>query len=422
MAGIIPGYSHDIFIIRWAREVALPEIEQLIGENDAWRNLVAPYRLAEQAEAILGEDSTLVALISQCSRRIDILTEPPGASVYMKEYVHPDTEWSFLGITPLDSIRVPIGIFRWKLEKKGYETAFGFRTAFFEADYRSQPPVSNATFQFYREQFAYDQRELNSTVEFHEESPGGWIHELVSFDAAYGKERVLAHLFLPLPTSTQQPYQTVIYFPGDASTWMPSSEGLESYYEFTMFLSFLVRNGRAVLFPVYKVTFERGGPEYIALLQVLENTYTYAYTELMTQEVKDLRRSIDYLQTRPEIDDQNIAFYGMCWGAYMGSIIPAVEDRLVANVLVAGGLLDAGRPEASNINYVSRVRTPTLMLNGKYDVIFPPETSSRPMFDLLGTPDEKKHIIFYETDHIPPRTEYIKETLAWLDRYLGPVR
>jgi len=44
------------------------------------------------------------------------------------------------------------------------------------------------------------------------------------------------------------------------------------------------------------------------------------------------------------------------------------------------------------------------------------------MFDLLGTPDEKKHIIFYETDHIPPRTEYIKETLAWLDKYLGPVR
>jgi len=27
----------------------------------------------------------------------------------------------------------------------------------------------------------------------------------------------------------------------------------------------------------------------------------------------------------------------------------------------------------------------------------------------------------YETDHIPPRNEFIKETLAWLDRYLGPV-
>jgi len=27
----------------------------------------------------------------------------------------------------------------------------------------------------------------------------------------------------------------------------------------------------------------------------------------------------------------------------------------------------------------------------------------------------------YDTDHVPPRIEYIKETLNWLDRYLGPV-
>jgi hypothetical protein len=44
------------------------------------------------------------------------------------------------------------------------------------------------------------------------------------------------------------------------------------------------------------------------------------------------------------------------------------------------------------------------------------------MFDLLGTPPEHKRHILYETDHIPPRIEYVKETLAWLDKYLGPVR
>ncbi len=106
----------------------------------------------------------------------------------------------------------------------------------------------------------------------------------------------------------------------------------------------------------------------------------------------------------------------------MGAVIPAVEERLGASMLVAGGLLGVGRPEASDLTYVTRVRTPTLMLNGAYDVIFPPETSSRPMLDLLATQDEDKRLILYETDHIPPRTEYIKETLAWLDKYLGPVR
>ncbi len=67
--------------IRWAREVALPEIERLIGENDVWRNLVPPYRLAEQAEAILGDDPELAELFSQVSLDIDVVTEPPGAIV-----------------------------------------------------------------------------------------------------------------------------------------------------------------------------------------------------------------------------------------------------------------------------------------------------------------------------------------------------
>ena len=49
------------------------------------------------------------------------------------------------------------------------------------------------------------------------------------------------------------------------------------------------------------------------------------------------------------------------------------------------------------------------------------EAGIRPMFEALGTPEGDKRLILYDTDHIPPRAEYIKETLAWLDRYLGPV-
>jgi hypothetical protein len=44
------------------------------------------------------------------------------------------------------------------------------------------------------------------------------------------------------------------------------------------------------------------------------------------------------------------------------------------------------------------------------------------MFDVLGTPHEHKRQILYETDHIPPVNEFIKETLAWLDKYLGLVK
>jgi alpha-beta hydrolase superfamily lysophospholipase len=105
----------------------------------------------------------------------------------------------------------------------------------------------------------------------------------------------------------------------------------------------------------------------------------------------------------------------------MGTIISAVEERLAANILLSGGLHGLGRPEAAQINYVPRVKIPTLMLNGEYDTIFPSDTSTIPMFNLLGTPDEHKELKMFKTDHIPPRNEFIKETLAWLDRYLGPV-
>jgi dienelactone hydrolase len=294
--------------------------------------------------------------------------------------------------------------------------AFAFQPLSLPRDFRTQEPVADAVFEVYKEQFSYDETELNARVEQREESPGGWIWEKISFDAAYGDERVLAYLFLP--ANTPPPFQTVIYFPGSASTWMPSSEGLESYYEFTMFLSFLVRNGRAVLYPVYKGTFERGGPAFMTLHAGAES---HAYTDFLTQVVKDFRRSVDYLETRPDIDSERLAYYGMSWGGALGAIIPAVEDRLSANILLAGGLGGRGRPEAHELNYLTRVRNPTLMLNGRYDNLFDLERRVRPMFDLLGTPAEHKRLILYDTDHIPPRNEFIKETLAWLDRYLGLV-
>ncbi len=61
------------------------------------------------------------------------------------------------------------------------------------------------------------------------------------------------------------------------------------------------------------------------------------------------------------------------------------------------------------------------MLNGKHDFFFLYETSQVPFYELLGTPKENKKHIVYDSGHALPVTPMIKETLAWLDRYLGPV-
>ena len=53
----------------------------------------------------------------------------------------------------------------------------------------------------------------------------------------------------------------------------------------------------------------------------------------------------------------------MSWGAILGTIIPAVEDRLSTAIILAGGIINAGRPEANPLNYVPRIRLPYLMLS-----------------------------------------------------------
>jgi eukaryotic-like serine/threonine-protein kinase len=122
LAIVVGWWMHRSARISWARGTALPEVRQMIGENDVWRNLAGAYALAAQAEQYIPNDPRLAELFSKCSLRINIRTQPPGARVYMKEYKSPQSEWKYLGVSPIEKIRVPVGIFRWKVEKEGYET------------------------------------------------------------------------------------------------------------------------------------------------------------------------------------------------------------------------------------------------------------------------------------------------------------
>jgi serine/threonine protein kinase/cephalosporin-C deacetylase-like acetyl esterase len=286
----------------------------------------------------------------------------------------------------------------------------------YSRDYSKEKPIPDAIFKVYKDQFSYDPRDLNTHIEMKDENSEDWIKERISFTTAYGEERMLVLLFLP--RNATPPYQAVIYFPGSSARYVSSSKMLEENPGFQYYLAHIVRNRRAVVYPVYKGTFER----MVTTQDSLERD-SHQYAEYNIQLVKDFSRVIDYLETRPDIDCDKIAFYGMSWGARMGLIVPAVEDRLQANILIVGGLPSTKkRPEVDEINFISRIKIPTLMLNGRYDMIFPYETSVKPMYDLLGTPEENKNLVLYDTDHFIPRNELIKETLDWLDKYLGRVK
>jgi eukaryotic-like serine/threonine-protein kinase len=274
-------------------------------------------------------------------------------------------------------------------------------------DFLREPRISDGTFASYLNEFSYDKAPLNIRVEAVKDE-GEWTKEKVTFNAAYGDEHMMAYLFLP--KKGKPPYQTVVYFPGSGAIHTRSSESLEIAR-----VDFFLKSGRAVIYPIYKSTYERGDD-----LHSDYPTTTHFWKDHVTMWVKDCSRSIDFLETREEIDHNKIAYFGVSWGGAMGAIIPAVEKRIKVNVLLVAGLLfQRSLPEVDAIYFLPRIKTPVLMLNGKYDFFFPYETSQRPFFEMLGTGKENKRIIAYEGGHSVPRTQLVKESLAWLDRYFG---
>jgi eukaryotic-like serine/threonine-protein kinase len=178
-------------------------------------------------------------------------------------------------------------------------------------------------------------------------------------------------------------------------------------------VAFLVRSGRAVLWPVYKGCAER----WVHISGVM------ADRDLLIHVYKDLARSVDYLQERSDIDREKLAYYGASRGAGNGIIYLAVDERFKAVVLVTGGLARAPLPEVDPFNYVSRVRVPVLLLVGLNDAIMPFESVQKPMHELLGTPKEDKKLVPYNVaGHNVRKDDAEKETLSWLDNYLGKVR
>jgi len=281
-------------------------------------------------------------------------------------------------------------------------------------DYSAELPVPDEIFGIYRGMYSYDKTEPNAVVESSSTTPENWTWETISFDAAYGNERITAHLFLP--NAVQQPYQAVVFFPGSDAVTTRSSDQLSKQLGY---IDFVIKSGRALLYPVYKGTYERGdGTAY-------PTTSMSLWRDLSIMWFKDVARSVDYLETRNDIDITRLAYFGVSLGAHTGVKHLALEPRFKAGVLASGGLLLAPEfklaPEADHINFAPRVKVPTLMMNGRYDQWFPLQTSQVPLFKMLGTPPEHKRHAVFDVAHRVPQKERIKETLDWLDRYLGKV-
>jgi len=265
--------------------------------------------------------------------------------------------------------------------------------------------VSDEVFAAKLSAFDYDHSplhaEIEETVEFRY-----WVRQRISIDTADGEGRIPIYLYLPKRERSR--YQTLVYWPG-ASSYIFDSVKTTRFP-----LDFILRNGRAVAMPVVDGMFDRRRPTW-------PDWTTHNGRDLAIEQVREFRRSIDYLETRPDIAADKLGYAGYSWGGRVGAIVLAVDKRLKVGVLNQAGVNPGDDADINVVNFLPRVEVPVLHFSGRYDTDFRFESSSKPFFDRLGTRNENKKHVVSPTGHFVPPAVVIGETLAWLDRYLGPV-
>jgi DNA-binding SARP family transcriptional activator/dienelactone hydrolase len=271
-------------------------------------------------------------------------------------------------------------------------------------------PFTDREFRIVRRMFTYDAAPLDARLEA-ADTARHWVRQTISFDAAYEDDRVFIHLFIPRRASP--PFQTVVYWAGSGAHFYDSID-----QKIALHTDFIVQSGRAVAFPVLKGTLERRRD----LARVPRPIGSTRARDLVIERVQDVMRTIDYLETRDDIDAERLAYYGWSWGGAMAPVVLSLESRFEAAVLHVAGLGESrSLPEVDPLNHLPRVTLPVLMINGRLDGVNPLETHARPFFDLLGTAPEHKRFAIAEGGHFVPRAKLIRESLDWLDRYLGTV-
>lgn len=189
----------------------------------------------------------------------------------------------------------------------------------------------------------------------------------------------------------------------------------------------LLKHGYAVL----RIDFSNHGERKNEVYDFdLTGKYKYWARNVITQTVFDLRRAVDFIETRQELDAQRIGYYGISLGGITGTIFCGVDKRIkVPIIALAGGQMnllykkEALSKESKDfasiiepLNFVKQIAPrPFLMLNAKNDEIVPPIMSKL----LFKAANEPKDIVWYDAKHRDAPLEVIYgDGLKWFKKYL----
>ncbi len=272
-------------------------------------------------------------------------------------------------------------------------------------------PVGPAEFPALLAHYRYDNRPLEPQL-LETTETSDWTRQKIRYVALEG-DTALAYVYLPKQAAP--PYQTLVYVASSGAFAQVRTVPEEVEWA----IAPNIRAGRAALAVVFKGMAERAfGPAWEPPVPS-----SVRFRDLMVLHATELRRGLDYLATRDDIDMRRLAYVGVSWGA--GSRLPfaAVDDRYHAVVLIGGGIderLQPTLPEAANFNFAPYIRAPKLLLNGRDDEEHPWETRALPLWNLLREP--KQLVLVPGAGHVPPLEARVPAINRFLDQTLGPVR
>jgi dienelactone hydrolase len=165
--------------------------------------------------------------------------------------------------------------------------------------------------------FEYDQKQpLDIHDKIIEEFTGGTLHDITYTSPKGGP--VAAYLIVP---NGKGPFAAVLF-----GHW-----GNGTRAEFIPEAKLYARAGAVSLIPDYP--WDRPQP-----WRKTPNHFDKPEVDrgIEIQAVVDLRRGIDLLLARPDVDPKRLAYVGHSYGAQWGSILSAVDKRMKVSVLMAG--------------------------------------------------------------------------------------
>jgi eukaryotic-like serine/threonine-protein kinase len=115
---VVAGWMHRRSAAEsWARDVEIPAVLAMVEAQDCLGVMMR----ASELERILPGDRYLREARNLCSVPTNVVSDPPGADVYLRAYGRPDADWFHLGTTPMHAVAVPEGLYHWRIEAPGFE-------------------------------------------------------------------------------------------------------------------------------------------------------------------------------------------------------------------------------------------------------------------------------------------------------------